>query len=207
MLKIWGRANSINVQKVMWCVGELKLSHERIDAGGAFGKTKEPDFLKMNPNALVPVIDDNGFILWESNAIVRYLAAQHAYGSLYPSDPQDRGRADRWMDWSSTTVLPAMFPVFWGLIRTPAEQRNPTAIEEGRIKLEGLMRIFNDHLAGRDFVEGAGFTMGDIPMGATANRWYALPIERPKLANIEAWCTRLQERPAFQTHVRGIPLT
>jgi len=207
MLKIWGRVNSINVQKVMWTVGELKLSHERIDAGGAFGKVKDPDYVRMNPNSLVPTIDDNGFILWESNAIVRYLTGQHAYGVLFPADLQVRASADRWMDWSTTTVLPAMFPAFWGLIRTPPEKRNAAAIEESRVKLEGLMRIFDEHLAGRDFVEGPSFSIADIPMGAVANRWYALPIERPTLGNLEAWFGRLKDREAYRTHVSGIPLT
>jgi glutathione S-transferase len=125
MIKIWGRNNSINVQKVMWAVGELKLPHERIDIGGPFGKNKEPAYLVMNPNGLVPTLEeDDGFLLWESNSVVRYLAAKHGAGTLEPADPRARARAGQWMDWQLSVASPAIFPAFWGLIRTPPEKRD-----------------------------------------------------------------------------------
>ena len=124
MLKIWGRNNSVNVQKVMWAVGEIGIQHERIDAGGAFGRNKDPDYLKMNPNGLVPVLQDGDVTLWESNIIVRYLAARYGDDSLWPEDPVVRAETDKWMDWMITTINPAIFPTFWGLIRTPPEQRD-----------------------------------------------------------------------------------
>ena len=119
MLKLWGRVNSINVQKVLWALEELKVPYERTDAGMAFGVVNEPFYKKMNPNSRVPTIDDDGFVLWESNAIVRYLAAKHGAGTLCPSDPRQRADSDRWMDWASNHVAPVITPVFWGLIRTP----------------------------------------------------------------------------------------
>src|SRR3979490_2366747 len=123
MLKLWGRVNSINVQKALWALDELKVPYERIDAGMAFGVVGEPFYKKMNPNSRVPTIDDDGFVLWESNAIVRYLAAKHGAGSLWPSDLRQRADSDRWMDWASNHVSPAMTPAFWGLIRTPPARR------------------------------------------------------------------------------------
>src|SRR5437868_8574364 len=133
MIKIWGRNTSVNVQKVMWAIGELGLQHERIDVGGSFGKNNEPDYLAKNPNALVPTLEeDDGFVLWESNAIVRYLAAKYGAGKLQPADLHERARANSWMDWQLTVAAPALTPVFWGLIRTPPENRDPAAIEAGQ---------------------------------------------------------------------------
>jgi len=206
MLKIWGRINSINVQKVMWTVGELGLPHERIDAGGAFGRVRDPDYLALNPNGLVPTIEDDGFVLWESNTVARYLAAKHSPGRLCPSDVQRRADAERWMDWVLTTLNPPMFTVFWNLIRTPVDQRDMKAVEAARLKLCDLWQILEAQLAKRPYVIGAELTMGDVPLGCTINRWYHLPLERPKMPNIEAWYGRLKERPAFKQHVM-IPLT
>jgi glutathione S-transferase len=207
MLKIWGRKNSINVQKVMWTVGELGAKHERIDAGMAFGRNKEPEYLKMNPNGLVPVLQDGDLTLWESNVIVRYLAARYGDDTLWPEDPVHRAEADKWMDWVLTTVNPAMLPAFLGLVRTPPEQRDLKAIEASRLKIAEVLQIADSHLAHRLFVAGPTLSMGDIPMGCFVNRWFALPLERPDLPNVAAYYERLKQRPAFVTHVAGIPLT
>jgi glutathione S-transferase len=207
MLKIWGRKNSINVQKVMWTVHEIGLKHERIDAGMAFGRTKEPEYLRMNPNGLVPVVQDGDLTLWESNAIVRYLAARYSEGNLWSKDPAHRAEADKWMDWMTTTINAAIGPIFIGLVRTPPEQRDAKAIEAARLKSIDLIKILDAHLAGRPFVAGAALTMGDIAMGCFVNRWYALPIERPSTPNVAAYLERLKQRPAFVANVAGIPLT
>ena len=199
MLKIWGRTNSANVQKAMWAIGELGLPHERVDAGMAFGKVNEDWYLKMNPNARVPVIDDDGFILYESNVVVRYLCCKH--GRFYPQDLKTRFTAELWMDWQQTTVLPAMTPVFWGLFRTPEAQRDYKSIGENTTLLNNLMGQLDAHLAGRDYMAGAEFTMGDIPLGAMAYRYFGLPVERPKLPNVERWYGRLGERPAYRQHI------
>ena len=206
MLKIWGRANSINVQKVLWCCGELGLEHSRIDAGMNFGVNNTPEYKAMNPNGLVPTIDDDGFILWESHAIVRYLARKHGMAKLWPSDARIAADADRWMEWYSTTLWPNLRPIFWNLVRLSADKRNMTEVEESRPKLAANFAIVDAHVAGRDYVAGSSFTMGDIPLGVAAYRWFNLPIERPAMANLQRWYQRLCERPAFRQHCM-LPLT
>ena len=201
MLRVLGRKNSSNVQKVVWACAEMNLPYVREDYGGPFGKVKEAAYLALNPNALVPTIDDDGFVLWESNAIVRYLAAKHGLGGLMPADLKVRADADRWMDWATTTVGPAIFPVFWGLVRTPPAKRDAAAIEAGRKKTNEVFGMLDGHLARRKFVAGDAFSMGDIPLGIQAFRWVTLIPERPRLAGVEAWYARLMERPAFREHV------
>ncbi len=206
MLKIWGRPNSINMQKAMWCIGELGLAHEVIPAGGAFGRNNEPWFLAMNPNGLIPVIDDEGFVLWESNAIVRYLAAKHDPGGLCPEPLTARADADRWMEWQSTSIQPLMTPIFWGLVRTPVEQRNTAAIESAAEKLGKTFAILDKRLDGRRFILGERLTMADIALGAAAYRWYGLTVAHPPHYHLRAWYQRLTEREAFRRHVM-VPLT
>ena len=206
MLRIWGRVNSINVMKVLWLADELGLAYERIEAGLQHGVVGTPEYKAMNPNSRVPTIDDDGFVLWESNSIVRYLAAKHAPGKLIPTDPRGRADAERWMDWATATLNMPMVAVFWGLIRIAPEKRDLAAIERGRLELEDSMSVLDAHLAGRDYMMGSSLSVADIPVGAFAHRWYALPIERPKLANIEAWYRRLGERPAYKKNVM-LPLS
>ena len=205
MLKIWGRVNSVNVKKAMWCVAELGLPHERIDAGMQFGVVNTPEYRRMNPTGLVPTIDDDGFTLWESHTIVRYLCAKHSPGKLCPADPRTRADAERWMDWAFT-FQGAMRNVFWGLIRTPPEKRDAKAIEEGRSKTIALLPVLEKTLAERPYVAGAAFTMGDIPIGCEVQRYMRVPIERPPFPAVEAWFKRLLERPGFAKHV-DLPLT
>jgi glutathione S-transferase len=206
MLTIWGRANSINVQKVLWCCAELDLPYERIDAGGSYGVNNTPEYLAMNPNGLVPTIDDDGLVLWESNAIVRYLAAKHGAGSLFPHDFKERADADRWMDWQVTTLWAALRTLFWGYVRTAPEQRDMPALSAAQRSGEQALAILDRYLKDRAFVAGERFTMGDIPVGITVYRWFALPIERPDFAHVGRWYTGLTERPGFRTHVMH-PLT
>lgn len=206
MVKIWGRTNSINVQKVMWCAGEIGLQYERIDAGLQFGKNREDWYLAMNPNALVPTIEDDGLVLWESHTIVRYLAARYGGGKLYPADPRTRADGERWMDWALSTLFLDSRNLFWELIRTPPEKRNPELIEKSRKSLCDIWARLDRALAGRKYVAGSELTVGDIPVGAWAFRWYALPIERPDLKNLKAWYERLTERPAYREHVM-LPLS
>jgi glutathione S-transferase len=206
MLKVWGRVNSINVQKVLWALEELAVPFERVDAGLTFGVVNEPFYKKLNPNSRVPTIDDEGFILWESNAIVRYLAAKHGAGSLWPSDLRERADSDRWMDWTSLHVGPAINPVFWGLIRTPAEKRNMSQIEAGAEALAQQFQVLEESLGAGEYVAGSGFTMGDISVGVYVYRWLALEVKRPRLSRVEAYYKRLTGRPAFQKHVMK-PLT
>lgn len=201
MLKIWGRANSMNVQKAMWAVGELGIPHERIDAGGKFGGLDTPQYLAMNPNKRIPTIDDGGVIVWESGAVVRYLAARYGSGSLWPADPGERARADQWMDWKQTTLSPPLSVVFMGLVRTSADKRNQAAIDAAAVELGALYGLVDKELKGRKFIAGDNLTIGDIPVGATCYRYFTLPIARPAMPNLEAWYKRLQERPAYRQHV------
>lgn len=206
MLKIWGRNNSINVQKAMWTVAELGLAHERYDVGGPFGGLDEPSFLAMNPNGRIPVIDDDGVIVWESNAIVRYLCAKHSDGALWPSDPAARSEADRWMDWQASSLIADLVTVFLGLIRTPEAERNMPVINAATGRLNGAMEMLDRHLGSNEWVAGEEVTMGDIPVGALVYRWLNMPIERPDLAHVGAYHDRLAGRPAFAEHVM-IPLS
>ena len=206
MLKLWGRINSINVQKVLWALDELKVPYERTDAGLQFGVVNEPFYREMNPNGRVPTIQDDGLVLWESNAIVRYLSAKHGAGTLWPNDPRQRADADRWMDWTTSTVAPALTPVFWGLIRTPSEKRNMAVIEAEAEKVGQAFQVLEQSLEGRDHVAGKSFTMGDIPLGTFVYRWYALAVKRPKLPKVEAYYQRLQQRLSYKKHVM-LPLT
>ena len=205
-MRIWGRPNSINVQKVMWTVAELGVEHERIDAGGAFGGLDTDAYGALNPHRRIPVVEDEGVVVWESNACVRYLAARYGAGGLWPEAPAARAQADQWMDWQQTTPHPDMTIVFWGLIRTPEAERDPAAIAAAAQRLGTIFGVLDAHLAKRRFVAGDALTMGDIPAGAACYRYHTLPIERPRLAHLEAWYARLQERPAFRGHVM-IPLT
>ncbi len=201
MLTIWGRNNSINVQKAMWAVGELGLDHRRIDVGGAFSGLDSQDYLAKNPNQRIPALEDDGLVVWESNAIVRYLAAKYGAGTLWPEDPAVRAVADQWMDWQQTTLLADMFVVFWGLIRTPEADRDMAAITASAANLGGLWQRLEAHLADRDYVAGDAFTMGDIPVGAACYRYLALDIARPELPATAAWYDRLVARAPFREHV------
>jgi glutathione S-transferase len=206
MLKVWGRDTSSNVQKVMWAIGELGLACERVDIGGPFGKNREPAYLAMNPNGLVPTLQEDDFLLWESNSIVRYLARKHGAGTLEPADPRICALASQWMDWQLTVVGPAMFPVFWGLVRTPPEQRDTKAIEAGKVKLTDAMKILDAQLGKTRFVAGDAFSMGDIPVGIMGRRFRDLVPERPALPHLERWYGEIAARPPFRRHVADIKL-
>ncbi len=205
MLKIWGRVNSVNVKKVLWAAEELGLKYERIDAGMQFGVVNTPEYRKMNPTSLVPTMDDDGFVLWESHSMVRYLAAKHGAGTLWPSDLRRRADAERWMDWAFTFQA-AFRPVFWGLVRTPPEKRDMAAIEEARRKCGELLAIPDQYLSGSAYFAGEQLTIGDIPLGCHVQLWMRLPIERPAHAGLARWFERLCARPAFKKVV-DIPLS
>ena len=202
MLKVWGRKTSINVQKVMWAVGELGLKYERVDAGGAFGGLDTPEFQRLNPNRLVPVIVDDGFVLWESHAIVRHLAQRHGRGTLSPRDEQSFALADQWMEWSTTTLYADIIATcFLGLIRTPAKERNMAQIAAAAKRAGEKLVILETQLKGRAFILGDTLTIADIACGSLMYRYYNLDIARPSLPNVEAWCGRIATRPAYREHV------
>jgi glutathione S-transferase len=206
VLRIWGRSNSINVQKVLWCCEELDIRYQRVDVGGPFGGNREPEYLRLNPNGLVPTISDGGFVLWESNAIVRYLAARHGMGTLCPEDLAERADADRWMDWQMGTLWSSFRPAFVGLIRTPPEKRARADIATAISRTAENLAMLDAHLAARDYVAGPAFTMADIPLGVTAYRWFRLDIARPPMPNLEAWYESLCARSFYKAKVM-LPLS
>ena len=206
MIRVWGWTGSGNVQKVMWALGELGLEHERIDAGGRYRGLDTEEYGRLNPNRRIPALQDGRVVLWESNVIVRYLAARYGEGSLWPADPGVRGVADEWMDWQQTTLGPETRVVFWGFVRTPPERRDRAAIDAAIARLSELWRLVDRHLASRSFVAGDEFTIGDIPLGVHCYRYHALEIERPRLDHVEAWYARLTAREAFRAHVM-LPLS
>ncbi len=195
-LKIWGRISSINVKKVVWAAQELGLDFERHEAGGVHGVVKTPEYMALNPNSQIPVLQDDGYVLWESNVITRYLCAKHSAGNLYPDDLQERFDAERWMEWQQTTVNPASRNGFWHLVRLPADQRNPALIAQSNAAVEPLMAMLDAHLATRSFIVGERFTMADIPLGCEVQRWFGLPQSREPRPNIERWFASLLARPA-----------
>lgn len=194
MLRLWGRTSSINVRKVVWAAQELSLELQRTDAGGQFGLVREAQFLSLNPNGLVPLIEDEGTTLWESNTIVRYLCARHAPGDLYPEDLPTRFLAEQWMDWQQTTLNPAGRDAFLQWIRTPAAQRDPAAIARSVAATEPLMELLDAHLARHAYLAGDRFTMADIPVGCEIHRWWGLPQDRPARPHLERWFAALRAR-------------
>lgn len=234
MLHIWGRISSINVKKVVWTAQELGLDFQRTEAGGMFGVVKTPEYMRLNPNSMVPVIEDDDYVLWESNVIVRYLCAKYdtptlaasraalpaegarlawggkvrrpSSGLLYPTDLPARFDAERWMDWQQTTLNPASRTGFWQLIRTPPEQRSDALIAESNAAVESLMATLDAHLAQRAFMLGEHISMADIPLACEVHRWFGLPQPRQSRPNIERWYQRLWDRQAAKG-VLDLPLS
>ncbi|MBU6959121.1 glutathione S-transferase [Pseudomonas sp. CVAP len=202
MLKIWGRKNSSNVRKALWCAEELGLTYETQDAGGAFGGVDTPEYRAMNPNGRIPVIEDDGFVLWESNTIVRYLAARHAADSnWYPADVQARANAEKWMDWTTSSFAEPFRQVFWGVLRTPVDQQDWVAINAAQKTCEKLLSMVDQALAQQPYLSGDEIGAGDIPLGSFIYAWFEMPIERAPMPHLQAWYARLKQRPAYQKAV------
>ena len=178
----------------------------RVDAGLEHGKNSEAWYLALNPNGKVPLLTDGSFALWESNTIVRYLSGKHGLGSLCPASLEVRALAERWMDWQLSTLVLPVSVVFQNLIRRSAAERDAGAIERNTLEADRAMTLLDEHLSHQPYVAGEAFTMGDIPVGATAHRWLEIPdIDRPRFEAVRAWRARLAERPAFRNHVQ-LPL-
>lgn len=206
MLKIWGRRNSSNVRKVLWCAEEIGLPYESIEVGGSHGGTQTPEYLAMNPNSLVPVIEDHGLPLWESNAIVRYLSARYALGTLYAEDPMQRAQAEKWMDWSTSRMAPIYSDLIWGIMRTAPADRDEARINAAIVRAGDYLAMADATLSRQPWLSGEAFAMGDIPLGSLIYAWFELPIQRPELSHLADWYARLRERPAYQRGVMS-PLT
>jgi glutathione S-transferase len=207
MLRIWGRATSSNVMKLLWLCEELGIAFERQDVGGPFGGTDTPEYRALNPNGLVPVIEDDGFVLWESNAILRYLARTRAPGhAIYPADPKAAANCDRWMDWQQTALNPPLVTVYFTLFRIPEPERDWVAYEKARAQVEALFGMLDARLAGSAFLCGEALTLADIALGIYAYRWLKLPIERRPMPHLQRWHDALATRPGFSKYV-ALPLT
>ena len=206
MLKIWGRNTSSNVQKVLWCCGELGIPFERVDIGGPFGGNHDAEYLAINPNGLVPTIRDGELVLWESNTICRYLAQTRGGERLYPADPARRALVERWMDWQLSTIGPPMGALLYGLIRSRPEERDQAAIEAARRKAAAAWSIVEEALDPGPFLAGDALTLAEIVLGTQVHRWHTFPIERPALPRLKAWYGRLRAYPAFKSHIE-IPIT
>lgn len=201
-LKIWGRRSSLNVQKVMWLVGELDISFEHLPAGGDLGGLSEPSFLALNPHGRVPVIQDGEVVVWESQAILRYLAATYGRDSFWSDSPARRSQFDRWMDWSQSSFQPDFLNgVFWGFYRTPEHLRDMRAVKIKIERCSTYMRLLDRVLAERPFLASDKMSLADIPIGTSLYRYFNLNIDRPDVPHVEAWYARLQQRPAYREHV------
>ena len=199
MLKVWGRKNSSNVRKVLWCAEELALPYEREEAGGAFGVVDTPQYRALNPNGRVPMIEDGDFVLWESNAIVRYLAARYGSDtSWYQRDVCVRAQADKWMDWTTSTFAGPFRDLFWGMLRTPAEQQDWVLINGASKTCAELLSIVDQALSEKPYLSGDEIGIGDIPLGSFIYAWFEMPLERPSMPNLEAWYERLKLRPCYR---------
>jgi glutathione S-transferase len=196
MLKIWGRISSINVRKVVLAVQWLGIPFERVDAGHEFGVVNSPPYLAMNPNALVPTIEDGEFRLWESNVIVRYLCAKHSMGGLYPATLEARFDAERWMDWQQTTLNPAGRNAFVQLMRVAPEKRQAHLVEQSIAATEPLLRVLDAHLSRQAFISGDAFTMADIPIACEIHRWRGIPIPQIELPHVDKWYSGIRTRDA-----------
>jgi glutathione S-transferase len=201
MLKIWGRATSSNVQKVLWCCAELDLAFERVDVGGPFGGNRDPEYLAMNPNGLVPTVKDGDLVMWESNTVCRYLAATRNGEDLYPRDPAARTHVERWMDWQLAVIAPPMGQLLFGLVRSTPETRDPAAIEAARRRAAAAWTIVDDEVRDQPYLAGGHLSLAEIVLGTLIYRWFAFPIERPELPNLRSWHDRLHQRPGFKKHI------
>ncbi|EAU5130791.1 glutathione S-transferase family protein [Salmonella enterica] len=208
MITLWGRNNSTNVKKVLWTLEELELPYDQILAGGKFGVNQDADYLAMNPNGLVPLLkdDETNLLLWESNAIVRYLAAQYGQNRLWVDNPARRAEGEKWMDWANQTLSPAHRVILMGLVRTPPEKRDRAAIEAGIEKCDSLFALLDDALARQTWFSGDSFGTGDIAIAPFVYNLLNVGLSWAPRPNLERWYQQLTERPAFRKVVM-IPVT
>jgi glutathione S-transferase len=204
MLKIYGRANSINVRKVLWMCHELGLEYAREDWGRGFRPTSEPEFQRVSRFGVVPVVDDDGFVLRESNTIVRYLASKHGRADLYPTGLKERAAVESWMDWAATDLYQGIRPVFLGLVVKMAAFSDPKLIDAGAAEWRRQMEMLEEELkSGGPYVTGKSFTVADIPVGLVVNRWFSIAFDKPELPAVRAYYELLSGRPGYRAHGRN----
>jgi glutathione S-transferase len=201
MITLWGRPNSINVQKALWTLDELGVAFEHVDAGGDAGGLDTPAFRAMNPHGKVPVLRDGDVAIWESHTIVRYLCAAYSPGRLCPSEPLERAKAESWIDWTLATLQPAIMGLFWGFYRTPAPDRDAARNREFETNAAAALVALDHWLDQRPFVAGPALSMADIPAGTLMHRYFGMEVDRPSVPNVDAWRARLAQRTPYQAHV------
>lgn len=201
MIKVFGRRNAYNVQKVLWTISEIGAKYEHVDIGSVKGQLDTPEFLELNPHARIPVLVDGDITIWESNTIVRYLSAKYASGRLWPETPAQRSLADRWMDWELATFQPDFIDLFWGYYRTPPENRDSKSIEQSLARCERHFKMLNTHLGKNPYLGGDSFSMGDIPCGVSLYRYFEMGLSVSRPVNVISWYERLLNRPSFKKYI------
>ncbi|MBT0957238.1 glutathione S-transferase N-terminal domain-containing protein [Alphaproteobacteria bacterium KMM 3653] len=200
-MQLLGRATSVNVQKVLWALAELGIAYDREDMGGAFGGLETEAYGAMNPNRRVPTLIDGDLVIWESNAVVRYLAQNYGNGALAGANAADRVRADMWMEWFQNNCYADVIALFYQTVRLPASQRDPAKRDAAAQSLTKTLGMLEDHLAGNSFVAGEALSMGDIIIGSFLYRYYTMDFTRADLPNLAAYYARLTERAAYRSTV------
>ncbi|MEJ8473526.1 glutathione S-transferase family protein [Roseibium algae] len=200
-ITVWGRINSSNVRKVLWCLEELGLDYQQVDAGGAFGLVDSPEYLALNPNGMIPCLRDGSFVIWESNAIVRYLARKYGKAPFMVEDPESWALADQWMDWTTFSFGLPFRNLFWNILRTAPADRDQDAIKLGIDHCSTQFAIADAALSKKPYMSGDNIGVGDIPLGCLAYAWFSMEIQRPDLPHLEAWYERLTNRAAYQKAV------
>ena len=200
-ITVWGRLNSCNVQKVIWALEELNLSYDHVPLGGSFGGLDDPAYRAMNPNGKVPTLRDGDLVVWESHAIIRYLAGAYSARGLWPDDPRLRAAADQWTDWTATTFQPAWIGLFWLVVRTPAEKHDRAAIDRAHKASLAAFDVLERRLGEAPYLGGRQLTYADIAAGVAMYRWITMPIARPAMPNVLAWYKRLTDRPPYKKAV------
>jgi len=203
MIQVWGRKTSSNVQALLWCIGELGLDYVRYDIGHKYGGNQSAEFVSMNPNKTVPVLQDgDGFPLWETAAILRYLASKYANEQFWPTDQQARSQVDMWAEWAKINIaLSFTAPIFWRVVRTAEKDRDAAAIAQALANFEQKLQIAEQQLQGKKYLLGSQLTLADIQFGHLLYRYYDIDIERAVLPELAAYYARLETRPAFVEHV------
>jgi glutathione S-transferase len=202
MIRVWGRRSSSNVQKVLWTLGELDLPFTREAVGGSFGGNREADFLRMNPNGLIPVILDGDVTMFESNAIVRYLSARYRAGVLRPKQAKALAAAEQWMEWQQSTFAPHVSTIFWNTARVPAAQKNAVAVTDAEKQIRSALVIADRHLSQHDWFAGERFSFGDIVMGVMFWRYAGVVPLLPDGQHLLEWFEAIKNREAFREHVK-----
>lgn len=205
MITLWGRRNSANVQKVLWTLEELGVRYQREAVGGSFGGNRDADFMAMNPMGLVPVIRDGDVTMFESNAIVRYLAARFGHGTLRPDEHQQLAMAEQWMEWQQNVFAPPVLTIFMNNVRMTPDKRNAAAVADAEARAVEALKIADAHLARHDWFAGSQFTFGDIVMGCFLYRFMGLDCTKPDVPHVREWLEAIEAREAFRTTLGAVP--